>query len=236
MTLYTRIVDFSLLYEVWEIFLFERDKYMIFYFAVAVMIVHREQILQLNSMEQLLHYLQSITLENYALLAEAYFHAIQCRRNTPASFQIIVQRLGIFEYNPIISNEELEKIESFNLTEWMPVLVKEIVLGSQATLAQQSKMADNNNKYRNLLLLREDDQQVYVCPSASSPSVKDNETLTSVTNKSAAQTLESQSNHHSVPLSNPSKASSGNEQHEKRLLAEFKRNSLKPAMAQMAQL
>lgn len=45
MTLYTRIVDFSLLYEVWEIFLFERDKYMIFYFAVAVMIVHREHIL-----------------------------------------------------------------------------------------------------------------------------------------------------------------------------------------------
>jgi hypothetical protein len=76
MTLYTRIVDFSLLYEVWEIFLFERDKYMIFYFAVAVMIVHREQIMQLNSMEQLLHYLQSITLENYSLLAEAYFHAI----------------------------------------------------------------------------------------------------------------------------------------------------------------
>lgn len=58
MTLYTRIVDFSLLYEVWEIFLFERDKYMIFYFAVAVMIVHREQILQLNTIEQLLHYLQ----------------------------------------------------------------------------------------------------------------------------------------------------------------------------------
>jgi hypothetical protein len=58
MTLYTRIVEFSLLYEVWEIFLFERDKYMIFYFAVAVMIVHREQILQLNTMEQLLHYLQ----------------------------------------------------------------------------------------------------------------------------------------------------------------------------------
>lgn len=52
------------------------------------------------------------------------------------SFQIIVQRLGIFEYNPIISNEELEKIESFNLTEWMPILVKEIVLGSSATLSQ----------------------------------------------------------------------------------------------------
>jgi hypothetical protein len=47
---------------------------------------------------------------------------------------MIVQRLGIFEYNPIISNEELEKIESFNRTEWMPVFVKEVVLGSAVTL------------------------------------------------------------------------------------------------------
>ena len=37
-TLYTRVVELSLLYEVWEIFLFERDKYFIFYFAVALLI------------------------------------------------------------------------------------------------------------------------------------------------------------------------------------------------------
>jgi len=42
MTLYTRIVEFSLLYEVWEIFLFERDKFLIFYLAVALMVVNRE--------------------------------------------------------------------------------------------------------------------------------------------------------------------------------------------------
>jgi hypothetical protein len=51
MTLYSRIVDLSLLYEVWEIFLFERDKYMIFYFAIGLMIVHREAILRLQSIE-----------------------------------------------------------------------------------------------------------------------------------------------------------------------------------------
>ena len=48
----------------------------------------------------------------------------------------------------------------------MPIFVKEIILGSSATLAQQSKMADNNNKYKNLLLLREDEHQVYLCPSS----------------------------------------------------------------------
>ena len=37
LTLFTRAVgDIALLYEVWEIFLFERDKYMIFYFAIAL--------------------------------------------------------------------------------------------------------------------------------------------------------------------------------------------------------
>jgi hypothetical protein len=48
----------------------------------------------------------------------------------------------------------------------MPIFVKEIILGSSATLAQQSKMAENNNKYKNLLLLREDEHQVYLCPSS----------------------------------------------------------------------
>jgi hypothetical protein len=86
MTLYTRIVEFSLLYEVWEIFLFERDKFLIFYFAVALMVVNREQILQLNTLEQLLTYLPQIKIENFSVLAETYFHAIQARRNTPVSF------------------------------------------------------------------------------------------------------------------------------------------------------
>jgi hypothetical protein len=49
---------------------------------------------------------------------------------------MLVARLGIFEYNPIISNEELETIENFSQIEWMPILSKEIILGSSTTLAQ----------------------------------------------------------------------------------------------------
>jgi hypothetical protein len=43
-------------------------------------------------------------------------------------------------------------------------------------------MAENNNKYKNLLLLREDEHQVYLCPSSATSqaySVKDTETLVS---------------------------------------------------------
>lgn len=57
-TLYTRVVELSLLYEVWEIFLFERDKYFIFYFAVALLIGVKDHIMQLDTFEALIVYLQ----------------------------------------------------------------------------------------------------------------------------------------------------------------------------------
>ena len=50
-TLYTRVVEFSLLYELWEIFLFERDKYFIFYFAVGLLIGFKSEILALKTFE-----------------------------------------------------------------------------------------------------------------------------------------------------------------------------------------
>ena len=56
-TLYTRVVELSLLYEVWEIFLFERDKYFIFYFAVAMLIGVKEDLLRLDSFESLIVFL-----------------------------------------------------------------------------------------------------------------------------------------------------------------------------------
>ena len=58
-TLFTRLVDFNLVYELWEIFLFERDKFLIFYMTVAFLKINREQILEIKSFEKLLKYLCS---------------------------------------------------------------------------------------------------------------------------------------------------------------------------------
>ena len=113
-TLYTRVVDFSLLYELWEIFLFERDKYFIFYFAVGLLIGFKQEILKMQTFEQLIIFLQSIKINSYALLADVYFHALQVRRHAPASFETLVASLGIFKYNPIIGNGELETIKSIS--------------------------------------------------------------------------------------------------------------------------
>jgi len=63
-TLFTRVVHFNLIYELWEIFLFERDQYFIFYFAVALLISHREYILILNKFDALLKLLQKIFIQD----------------------------------------------------------------------------------------------------------------------------------------------------------------------------
>ena len=57
MTLFTRIIEFALVYELWEIFLFERDRFLIFYLAVALLKQHRQKILECNQMETVLKYL-----------------------------------------------------------------------------------------------------------------------------------------------------------------------------------
>ena len=154
-TLYTRTVELSLLYELWEIFLFERDKFFIFYFAVAILIALKEEILRITTFERLIVYLQNIRITSHSMLADIYFHAIQVRRHAPASFQILVASLGIFKYNPIISNEELETIKSISKVETMPIYPKELLLGSEMSLAQ---LEPNNNKFENLLVIPEDEQ------------------------------------------------------------------------------
>lgn len=75
-TLYSRVVEFSLLYELWEIFLFERDKFFIFYFCVGILIGFKQDILKLGTFEQLIVFLQNIKITSYSLLADIYFHAI----------------------------------------------------------------------------------------------------------------------------------------------------------------
>lgn len=70
LTLFTRVLEFSLIYELWEIFLFERDKYFIFYFVVALLKIHREKILGLPMIDKLLKYLNTdLKISNFQILS-----------------------------------------------------------------------------------------------------------------------------------------------------------------------
>ena len=68
---------------------------------------------------------------------------------------MLVARLGVFDYNPIISNEELDSIDTIDQIAWMPIYPKELVQGSLTTVQQ---LQENNNKFSNLLLMPEDEQ------------------------------------------------------------------------------
>ena len=97
----------------------------------------------------------NLKIEDYSELAEVYTNTLLVRRSIPVSFQLLVNKLGIFDYKPIISKEELELIENINLTEWMPIFSKEVLMGSNMILDNMND--DNNNKYKNLLFLQDDD-------------------------------------------------------------------------------
>ena len=59
LTLFTRIIEFALVYELWEIFLFERDKYFVFFFSAALLKQNRDKILACKQFETLLKLLTS---------------------------------------------------------------------------------------------------------------------------------------------------------------------------------
>lgn len=60
MTLFSRIADLHIVYEIWEIFLFERDKFFVFYFAVALLRLHRTQLFMRKSMNLILQTISSL--------------------------------------------------------------------------------------------------------------------------------------------------------------------------------
>lgn len=67
----------------------------------------------------------------------------------------MVHSLGIFKYNPIISNEELETIKSISKISIMPVYPRELIFGADKFLSQSEP---NNNKFENLLVISEDEK------------------------------------------------------------------------------
>lgn len=188
-TLFTRVVQFNLIYELWEIFLFERDQFFIFYFAVALLASHREYIILLTKFDALLKLLQKIFIHDLVDLQETYRKAIEIRRIMPVSFQVMVQRLGIFTYNPIISNEELQLVEDTNLKEIMPIYSMELLVGSQQWLLQQP--VQNNEKFKNLLFLSENEQQIYLAPSSSEGSKNERDSITVTSGKRSSEDCDS---------------------------------------------
>ena len=95
--------------------MFERDKYLIFFFAVGILRVFRNQLLAQDSIESLLKFATSnaMKINDLNILANVYYESVTLRSNTPVSFVKLVSRLGLFKADFIISNEELAAIDTF---------------------------------------------------------------------------------------------------------------------------
>ena len=120
------------------------------------------------------------------MLADIYFHAIQVRRNTPVSFQMLVTRLGVFKYIAVMSNEELQQLSHIDKVKRMPIYASELIQGPNDV---QKFMTENNNKFDNLKFMNDDEQQVYLAPSPTRVTVSPNESVMQGMTGSSSSTL-----------------------------------------------
>jgi hypothetical protein len=193
LTLFTRAVgDLALLYELWEIFLFERDKYFVFYFAIGLLQSQRHRILQLRQFEQLLKFLTvDLRMAGHCQLAHVYQLAVTIRTQTPVSYSMLVSQLRLFAQDAILSNEELELLDHFKAAGkhahslLLQVSAKELIYGA-TTLLQSST---NNNKYLNMMVI---DQEENSSPGLE-PNPLDCSNVYLVLNKSEQSTALSKS-------------------------------------------
>ena len=91
MTLFTRVVDFALVYELFEILLFEGDELFPLFLPIALLVRNREAVLRCLDLETLIVQLQrNIKVSTAKELADLYFEAVRVRSNTPVSVAILV--------------------------------------------------------------------------------------------------------------------------------------------------
>lgn len=69
-------------------------------------------------------------ITDFDQLCKLYYEAVSIRSNTPISFQILISKLGLFDSDSIISNEELEIMENFRTKLHMQISAKELAVGA----------------------------------------------------------------------------------------------------------
>ena len=116
LTQFSRVVEFTLIYELIEIILFEKDQLMALYMSVALMKHFKKQIMSQNSIEELLPFMQrNLKITNIRSLWKLYYESVAIRSRTPVSFAILIQKLKINDVITVISNEEMKELQSLEL-------------------------------------------------------------------------------------------------------------------------
>lgn len=180
LTQFSRVVDFSLIYELIEIILFEKDQLMALFMSVALLRRYKSEILELNSIETCLPFMQrKLRVCNIRELCQVYYESVAIRSQTPISFAILIQKLKINDPATVISNEEMRELQELEL-ETFVVYPDELMLHSNLiTNCNHLFNSSNNDKSMNKFHTNSD-QNKYVTNNQEGQDAKDIQSITSI--------------------------------------------------------
>lgn len=150
LTQFSRVVEFSLIYELIEIILFEKDQLMVLFMTISLLKHYKNDILKRNSIEVLLPFVQrKVKITNIRELCQLYYQAVAIRSKTPLSFAILIHKLKINDPATVISNEEMKELQNLELETF--IVYPEEVLFHQNKITNWYHLynASNNDKSMN---------------------------------------------------------------------------------------
>lgn len=149
LTQFSRVVDCNMIYELIEIILFEKDQLMALYMSIALLKHYKTLILELNSLEELLPFLQrKLKIDNIRDLCKLYYESVAIRSKTPVSFAILIHKLKINDRATVISNEEMKELQSLELETFI-VYPEEVKL-QQGEVSNLSHLYNTNNNDKSM--------------------------------------------------------------------------------------
>ena len=149
LTQFTRVVDFSLIYELIEIILFEKDKLIVLFMSIALIKHFKVQILEWSWMEDLLPLLQrKAKISNIRDLWKLYYESVVIRSQTPLSFAILIHKLKINDLAKVISNEEITELQELELETF--IVYPEELLFNQQLITNWWHLYDTSNNDKSM--------------------------------------------------------------------------------------
>jgi len=164
LNLFSRNFETNILWELWEIYLYERDYLFTFYITVALLQFFRQKLMDMGSMEELIYFLiNGIKISTIKDLSNVYYISVNVRSNTPLSFGMLVKNLKVFDSAKFSSNEELTQIARFKSCNIMPIYEEEFTASQEGPKEYEDlhnvHFSTNNNKYHNAFILHNDELQ-----------------------------------------------------------------------------
>lgn len=99
LTMFSNKLKIDLVYVFWELLILENDKFLIFYFGLALLKFKKKQIIEFEDVSSLLWLISNLTISGSDEFQQIYKMAIDLRYKTPCSFYIKLQKIDMYFTN-----------------------------------------------------------------------------------------------------------------------------------------